>query len=44
MWFLRGLTHILGVAMPQRINVSDTPNVNERPILSVVERVRLDTV
>ena len=30
--------------MPQRINVPDTPNVNERPILSVVERVDLEVI
>jgi len=39
-----GLTHILAVRMPQRINVPDTPNVNERPILSVVERVNLEVI
>ena len=39
-----GLTHILAVRMPQRINVPDTPNINEHPILSVTERVSLDTI
>ena len=38
------LIHILACMMPQRINVPDTPNVNERPILSVVERVNLEVI
>ena len=38
------LTHILGVRMPQRINIPNTPDVNERPVLSVGERVNLETI
>jgi len=39
-----GLTHIMSVMMPQRINIPNTPDVNERPVLSVVERVNLEAI